>query len=52
MLEAVTRMETSKLGIILVVDEDRKLVGTITDGDVRRAVLRARRAKGRTRLSV
>jgi len=39
MLEAVTRMETSKLGIILVVDEDRKLVGTITDGDVRRAML-------------
>ncbi|EJO5346073.1 nucleotidyltransferase family protein [Clostridium botulinum] len=26
-------------GIILVVDEERKLIGTITDGDIRRAIL-------------
>lgn len=38
-LEAVTRMETSKIGIVLVVDENQRLVGTVTDGDVRRALL-------------
>lgn len=38
-LEAVTLMERSKIGIVLVVDENRRLVGTITDGDVRRAML-------------
>ena len=38
-LEAVTRMEISKIGIVLIVDENRRLVGTITDGDVRRALL-------------
>ncbi|MBI4257075.1 nucleotidyltransferase family protein [Candidatus Uhrbacteria bacterium] len=37
--DAVILMETTKLGIVLVVDESRKLVGTITDGDVRRAML-------------
>ncbi|AVQ37355.1 nucleotidyl transferase [Clostridium botulinum] len=26
-------------GIILVVDEERKLIGTVTDGDIRRAIL-------------
>lgn len=28
-------------GIVIVVDEDRRLLGTITDGDVRRAILRS-----------
>lgn len=37
--EAITLMDKNKLGIILVVTDDRRLVGTITDGDVRRAVL-------------
>lgn len=32
-------MDSSRLGIVLVVDDNRRLVGTITDGDVRRAVL-------------
>jgi dTDP-glucose pyrophosphorylase/CBS domain-containing protein len=36
---AVARMDASRLGIVLVVDEQRRLLGTITDGDVRRAVL-------------
>ena len=36
---AIAHMDRSRLGIVLIVDEDRRLVGTITDGDVRRAIL-------------
>lgn len=36
---AIAQMDRSRLGIVLVVDEDRRLVGTMTDGDVRRAIL-------------
>ncbi len=32
-------MDSSRLGIVLVVNEEKRLVGTVTDGDVRRAVL-------------
>lgn len=32
-------MDRSRLGIVLVVDEERRLIGTITDGDLRRAML-------------
>ena len=35
-IEAIT---TSSLQIALVVDEDNKLLGTITDGDIRKAIL-------------
>jgi len=31
-------MEVSRVGIVLVVDGERKLLGTITDGDFRRAM--------------
>ncbi len=37
--EAIARMDAIRLGIVLVVDKDRKLLGTVTDGDVRRAIL-------------
>lgn len=37
--EAVAQMDRSRLGIVLIVDEERRLVGTLTDGDVRRAIL-------------
>ncbi|MBI4125581.1 MAG: nucleotidyltransferase family protein [Deltaproteobacteria bacterium] len=37
--EAIAKMNEGRLGIVLVVDEDRRLIGTITDGDIRRAVL-------------
>lgn len=37
--EAVARIDESSTGIALVVDSDRRLLGTITDGDVRRALL-------------
>jgi len=37
--DAIAQMDASRLGIVLVVDEALRLQGTITDGDVRRAVL-------------
>lgn len=37
--EAASCMDRSRLGIVLVVDEERRLIGTITDGDLRRAML-------------
>lgn len=37
--EVVRRMNENRLGIILVVAENRRLVGTVTDGDIRRALL-------------
>jgi len=41
MARAVEVLEDNKnLGIALVVDKDRKLIGTITDGDIRRALIR------------
>lgn len=38
-LDAIALMDRSRLAIALVVDRERKLLGTITDGDVRRAIL-------------
>lgn len=40
LLEATKVLDASSLQIILVVDEDRKLLGTITDGDIRRGILK------------
>jgi len=37
--EAVEKLEYSKLGIILFIDKDKKLLGVITDGDIRKAIL-------------
>lgn len=39
-LKAVRRIDESSTQIVLVVDEDRRLLGTVTDGDVRRGLLR------------
>ncbi|MDO8527429.1 MAG: nucleotidyltransferase family protein [Deltaproteobacteria bacterium] len=38
-LDAVQRMTLNRLGIVLVVDQEKKLLGTITDGDIRRTIL-------------
>lgn len=35
----ISQMDRSRLGIVLVVDDERRLLGTVTDGDVRRAIL-------------
>jgi dTDP-4-amino-4,6-dideoxygalactose transaminase len=37
--EALQILETSHKGIVLVVDVDEILIGTVTDGDIRRALL-------------
>lgn len=37
--DAVAQMDRSRVGIVMVVTGDRKLLGTITEGDVRRAIL-------------
>ncbi|MHB8108784.1 MAG: nucleotidyltransferase family protein [Syntrophorhabdaceae bacterium] len=37
--EAMARVDCGACGIVLVVDEENHLVGTITDGDLRRAIL-------------
>jgi perosamine synthetase len=37
--EALRTIDASGLGIALVIDGDRRLLGTVTDGDVRRAIL-------------
>ena len=38
-LEAVAKMDSYKCGLVLAVDDERRLLGIITDGDIRRAVL-------------
>jgi dTDP-glucose pyrophosphorylase/CBS domain-containing protein len=38
--DAIAAIERGAVGIALVVDVDNKLLGTVTDGDVRRAILR------------
>ena len=38
--EAIYQMETYKIGIVNVIDENFKLIGVITDGDLRRTLLR------------
>jgi dTDP-glucose pyrophosphorylase len=37
--EALLQFERAKLGILLVCDADRNLLGVITDGDIRKAIL-------------
>ena len=39
MREAMAQMDRAGHGILLVVDDTRRLLGTITDGDLRRAIL-------------
>ena len=38
--EEIHQMEIHKLGIVNVIDENNKLIGVITDGDLRRTILR------------
>jgi len=38
---AIERLDNNEAHIVLVVGENRKLLGTVTDGDVRRGILRA-----------
>lgn len=36
--EAMQRIAKSGLGIVLIVNKDKELIGVATDGDIRRAV--------------
>ena len=38
--EAIPLLDCAGMGILLLCEEDRKLVGVLTDGDIRRAILR------------
>ena len=38
--EALTRLDKTGIGFVLVVDENRHLLGTLVDGDIRRGLLR------------
>jgi dTDP-glucose pyrophosphorylase/predicted transcriptional regulator len=40
MRDVIAAIDKAELQVALVVDSDRRLLGTITDGDVRRAILR------------
>ncbi|MBW4827972.1 MAG: nucleotidyltransferase family protein [Clostridiaceae bacterium] len=40
LLDALKKLNDTAKGILLVVDEKNRLVGTITDGDIRRALLK------------
>ena len=40
MQDAIEVLENKKHGIVIVVDDDLRLLGTITDGDIRRALMR------------
>ncbi len=37
--DAIARMDANRRGIMLVLDRERRLLGTISDGDIRRAIL-------------
>src|SRR3989338_434456 len=37
--DTIAKMNKNRMGVILVIDKDKRLLGTITDGDVRRAFL-------------
>lgn len=39
-LQAIERMDSGRLQILLVVDDNDKLLGSVTDGDIRRAILK------------
>ncbi len=38
MIEALLEISSKRLGVVVIVDKDRKIVGIITDGDVRRGI--------------
>jgi dTDP-glucose pyrophosphorylase/CBS domain-containing protein len=37
--EAIKALDAGGVGIVLITDDERRLIGTITDGDIRRAIL-------------
>jgi CBS domain-containing protein len=41
--EALEEMGRSRLGIVCIVDEEQKLLGIVTDGDIRRKLLKVQK---------
>ena len=41
--EALEEMGSSRLGIVCIVDEEKKLMGVLTDGDLRRKLLKVQK---------
>lgn len=39
-LESIKKIDTNKKGFLIIVDFDDKVVGTLTDGDIRRALIK------------
>ena len=44
--QAISSLETSSLQIVIAVSEDNKIAGTLTDGDIRRAILKGQSLDG------
>ena len=44
-INALTKIDANKQGFVIVVDEDDKVLGVLTDGDVRRAIINGRTAE-------
>ena len=40
LLEAIQKMDKANMKIVLVLDEEQRLCGTVTDGDIRRSLLK------------
>ncbi len=43
-IDALTKIDANKQGFVIVVDEEDKVLGVLTDGDVRRAIIKGRAA--------
>ena len=39
-IDAIKAINTAKLKTLIVVNKNNKLIGTLTDGDIRRAILK------------
>jgi mannose-1-phosphate guanylyltransferase/mannose-6-phosphate isomerase len=37
--DALVKIENNKKGFLIVVDEEEKVIGTLTDGDIRRSLI-------------
>ncbi len=41
-MEALQKIDANKLGFVIVIDEDERLIGVLTDGDIRRGLIRSK----------
>ena len=46
---AMKKLEKSKYKCLIIVDKNEKLIGTITDGDIRRALLKGAKFDGKVK---